>query len=137
MNEQNNIEIVRAAYQNFKSGDINTLLGQMSDDVNWDFLDIENVPFAGKRSGIESVAQFFSILGDSQEALEFNPQEFIPQGEKVVVLGNFRWRVKSTGNEYGGDWAHVFTLRDGKIVKFKEYMDTAAASRAYQKAQAV
>ena len=137
MSEQENIKIAQQAYDNFKSGDIQSLLGLLSDDAVWQLPEIENVPFAGKRRGREQVAQFFATLADAQEARQFEPKEFIAQGDKVAVLGRYEWRVKSTGREYGGDWAHVFTVRDGKIVGFHEYTDTAAAAAAYQKAQSV
>jgi uncharacterized protein len=133
MSDQNK-EIVRQAYENFKSGNIESLLGQLSDTVEWQLAEIENVPFAGKRSGREEVGQFFSLLAEDQEVLQFEPQEFVAEGEKVVALGQYSWRVKSTGREYGGQWAHVFTIRDGKITGFNEYMDTAAAAAAHQKA---
>ena len=94
------------------------------------------MPFAtGKRSGREQAGQFFASLADSQDVKTFEPREFIAQGEKVVALGSYSWRVKSTGREYEGDWAHVFTIRDGKIAGFQEYTDTAAIADAYQKAQ--
>jgi ketosteroid isomerase-like protein len=135
MSEQENIKLVQQAYDNFKTGDIESLLALLSDDVAWQLPEIENVPFAGKRRGREQVAQFFATLADAQETRQFEPQEFIAQGEKVAVLGRYVWRVKSTGREYGGDWAHVFTVREGKITGFHEYMDTSSAAAAYQKAQ--
>ena len=133
MSEQNK-QLVTQAYESFKSGDIAALLGLLSDDVAWQLPETENVPFAGKRSGREQVAQFFQSLGESQDVLQFEPQELIADGDKVVSLGQYKWRVKATGREYGSDWAHVFTVRDGKITGFQEYMDTASAAAAYQKA---
>jgi len=133
MSEQNK-QLVIQAYDSFKSADIEALLGLLSDEVEWQLPDTENVPFAGKRSGREAVGQFFQSLAESQDALQFEPQELIAEGDKVVSLGQYRWRVKATGREYGGDWVHVFTIRDGKIAGFQEYMDTAAAAAAYQKA---
>ncbi|HEY6189949.1 MAG TPA: nuclear transport factor 2 family protein [Pyrinomonadaceae bacterium] len=133
MSEQNK-QLVTQAYERFKSGDIRALLGLLSDDVAWQLPETENVPFSGKRSGREQVAQFFQSLGESQDVLQFEPQELIADGDKVVSLGQYKWRVKATGREYGGDWAHVFTVRDGKITGFHEYMDTASAAAAYQKA---
>ena len=135
MSEQN-IEIAKQAYEKFKSGDIQALLGLFSDDIDWRVPTIANVPFAtGKRSGREQAGQFFASLADSQNVKTFEPREFIAQGEKVVALGYYSWRVKATGREYEGDWAHVFTIRDGKIAGFQEYTDTAAIADAYQKAQ--
>ncbi|HEX8773906.1 MAG TPA: nuclear transport factor 2 family protein [Pyrinomonadaceae bacterium] len=133
MSEQNK-QLVRQAYDRFQSADIGALLGLLSDEVEWQLPDTENVPFSGKRSGREAVGQFFQSLAESQDVLQFEPREFIAEGDKVVSLGQYRWRVKATGREYGGDWVHVFTIRDGKIAGFQEYMDTAAAASAYQKA---
>lgn len=135
MSEMENTEVVRQAYETFKSGDIQALLGMFSDDIRWQLPEIENVPFSGKREGREQVSRFFVTLADAQEVKQFEPSEFIAQGEKVVVLGRYSWRAKATGREYGGDWAHVWTVREGKLAGFHEYTDTAAVAGAYQKAQ--
>jgi ketosteroid isomerase-like protein len=132
MSDQDNTAVVRKAYENFKTGNIEALLGQMSEDVDWHLPDIEGVPFAGARRGTGQVGEFFSTLADVQDTLAFEPREFVAQGDKVVVLGDYSWRVKKNGREYGSDFAHVFTVRDGKIVAFHEYMDTAAAADAYK-----
>ena len=135
MQEQENTKIAQQAYENFKSGDIQALLSLLSDDVEWQLPNMDNVPFSGTRRGREQVSEFFASLDRTQEALEFEPKEFIAQGDTVVALGRYRWRVKPTGREFEGDWAHVFTLRDGRIVRFREYTDTAAAITAHQRAQ--
>jgi ketosteroid isomerase-like protein len=135
MSEQDNISIVKQAYANFQSGDIASLLGLMADDVQWTLPEIENVPFAGKRQGQAAVADFFSSVAASQDVLEFEPLDFTAQNEKVVAQGRYRWRHKESGREYGGEWAHVFTIRGGKVVAFQEYTDTAAAAAAFQKAR--
>lgn len=134
MSEQENIELVRQAYQNFKTGNIQALLNLMAEDVTWQLPEIENVPFSGRREGRGQVGEFFSLLSGDQDVVQFEPREFVAQNDKVVALGTYNWRVKATGREYGGEWAHVFTVRDGKISGFNEYMDTAAATAAHQKA---
>ena len=131
MSEQDNVAVVRRAYENFKGGDIDGLLGLMAEDVDWRLPEIEGIPYSGARRGRESVGGFFTQLADSQDVLSFEPREFVAQGDKVVALGTYRWRVKRTGREYGGDWAHVFTVRDGRIAGFHEYMDSAAARAAF------
>jgi uncharacterized protein len=134
MSEQNT-EIAKQAYENFKSGDMAALLGQFSEGIEWQAPLVENVPFAtGRHSGRGQVEQFFTRLTDAQDVKTFEPREFIAQGDRVVALGHYSWRVKATGREYEGDWAHVFTIRDGKITGFHEYTDTAAIAAAYQKA---
>ena|SRR5205085_4841322 len=132
MSEQDNVEVVRHAYENFKTGDIGALIEQMSEDVDWRLPEIAGVPFAGARRGHRQVSEFFTSLADSQDVLSFEPREFVAQGDKAVALGTYNWRVKRTGCEYGGDWAHVFTVRDGRIAGFHEYMDSARAEAAFR-----
>lgn len=133
MSEKENTSMVRQAYENFKTGNIQALLNSFSDQIDWQLPEMKNVPFAGKRKGREQVGQFFATLDKEQEVVEFEPREFIATGDKVVALGRYAWRVKSTGRKFESDWAHVFTVRDGRIVSFKEYTDTAAATAAYQR----
>ena len=134
MSEEQNTKLVQQIYDAFKSGDIPSLLGSLSDDVQWQLPEISNIPFAGKRSGREAVAQFFALVADSQDVLQFEPQQFIAQGNKVVSLGHYAWRVRSTGREFESDFAHVFTISNGEVVGFQEYLDTAVELAAYQKA---
>jgi uncharacterized protein len=42
----------------------------------------------------------------------------------------------ATGRKAESDWVHVFTIRNGQVVKFQEYFDTAVAVAAHQKAVA-
>jgi len=133
MSENGNTNIVQNVYENFRAGEIKALLNLLSDDIEWQLPEIENVPFAGKRRGHEQMGQFFTSLVDTQEVQHFEPREFIVDGDKVVALGHYAWHVKSTGREFGGDFAHVFTLFNGKVIRFHEYMDTAAAAAAHRR----
>lgn len=133
MNETGNTHIVQNVYEFFRGGDIKSLLNLLSEDIEWQLPEIEHVPFAGKRRGHEQMGQFFAALVDTQDIQHFEPREFIAHGDKVVALGHYAWRVKSTGREFGGDFAHVFTMYDGKVIRFHEYMDTAAAGAAHRR----
>ena len=50
----------------------------------------------------------------------------------VVVLGHGTWRVKDTGRDFESDWVDVFTIKDGSIAAFRDFMDTGAALKAFQ-----
>ena len=133
MSEQNK-SLVEQAYNNFKSGNIEALLNLMSEDISWTLPEMEGVPFGGSRNGRAAVAEFFDKVIGSQEVVSFEPKELIADGDRVVALGRYDWRVKANHNEFGGGFAHVWTIRDGKAVEFREYMDTAACTNAYRKA---
>lgn len=132
MGEEDNTNLVRQAYGNFQRGDIPGVLGLLSDDIEWITPETEELPFASAYHGVEEVGRFFSTLDDAQEVLQFEPTEFVAQNDKVVALGHYAWRVKATGRDFQSDFAHVFTMRDGKIARFQEYTDTAAANAAFR-----
>lgn len=129
-----NKAIVEQAYNNFKTGNIDALLNLMSEDITWTLPEMEGVPFAGARTGRASVGEFFQSVGRSQDVLSFEPRELIAAGDKVIAPGSYTWRVKANNREFSSDFAHAWTIRDGKLIAFHEYTDTAACITAHQKA---
>jgi ketosteroid isomerase-like protein len=121
-----NAGVVQETYEAVGRGDIPALLDLLTDDVEWTFQGPSSIPFAGTRHGREGVAGFFSLVGENLEFQEFEPREFVAQGDMVVVLGFERSLVKPTGRTFEQEWAHVYTLRDGKVATFLALEDTAA-----------
>ena len=80
--------------------------------------------------------EFFRILDETTHFETFEPREYIAQGEKVVALGTYSGIAKPTGRRFGMDWAMVWTIRGGKVVKFHEYTDTLAGANAFRKESA-
>ncbi len=136
MDPQENTKLVQKAYQLFKERNIPALLDMCSDTVEWVFPEIKGVAVTGTRRGRNGVADFYAKLAETQELLSFEPKEFVAQGDKVVALGHYSFRVKATGKQFESDWAEVFTIKNGKIARFQEYDNTAAAAVAYQTALA-
>jgi ketosteroid isomerase-like protein len=132
MSEQGNISLLKQAYDAYDKGDIQRLLGLLAQDIEWDLPEVEGIPFTGKRRGLGQVSDFFRVLAECQEPREFKPDQYIGQGDQVVVLGHATFTVKATGAEFSGDWCHVFRIAGGKIASFKEYDDTYKAAKAYQ-----
>ncbi|MCC6069680.1 nuclear transport factor 2 family protein [Massilia sp. GCM10020059] len=136
MNEQANIELIRQVYDAFLNGDSQRLLSYMAQDIDWDEPQVPNLPFAGKRQGRDSVAEFFRMVATAQQLRDFRPGDFIAQGDRVVVTGHYEWTVRANGVDWGSDWVHLFTVRDGKITAFREFTDTHRAVEAFQTGQA-
>ena len=131
MSEQENTSIVKQTYECFLRGDIESLLKLYADNVQWEVYGPASVPTTGERNGLAGVAQFFAQVNDLMEAQSFEPQEFIAQGDQVAVLGHYTWKVKPTGRPFSSNWVHVVTLSNGKITRFREYTDTAAAAEGF------
>ena len=136
MDEQANIELIRQVYDAFMKGDSERLLSFMAQDIEWEVPQVSGLPFAGKRQGRDKVAEFFQMVSAAQQVRDFQPREYIADGERVVVLGHYEWTVMATGADWGSDWVHIFTVRDSKVTSFRELTDTHRAVEAYQLGQA-
>jgi ketosteroid isomerase-like protein len=115
-------EIARDVYKRFAEGDVDGFLALCADDIEW----IVNGPASLEKckafKGRSGVQQFLSILGESWEFSSFTPREFIAEGETVVVLGEETGSDKKSGIPFENRWAHVFDVRDGQIVRFREFL---------------
>ena len=131
MSEQTYSVVVRQAYEAFGRGDISGVLDLLTDDVVWTLQGPSTIPFAGTHRGREGIAEFFSLVGEALEFEQFEPREFVAQGDTVVVLGYERSIAKATGRRFEQEWAHVYTLRNGKIATGLLFEDTAAEVAAF------
>jgi ketosteroid isomerase-like protein len=124
MSEQQNFALVQEFYAALKRGDATDLLNTLADNVRWFVPGPKDIiPLAGQREGVGQVAQTLARLLEMQDAEQFDVREFVAQGDKVIALGHYRFRIKSNGEFYESDWAHAFGIRDGKISSFQEYVD--------------
>ncbi len=132
MDEQRNTELVRQAYAAFARGDLERVLACLSAEVDWEIPEVPTLPFTGKRHGREQVQEYFRLNSELQAVRDFAPREFIAQGDKVVVLGHGAWTTRDTGRDFESDWVHVFTVQDGEVVAFREFLDAHVAVDAFQ-----
>jgi len=131
MSTQENKQLAINGYQMFLKGDIQGVLDMCADDVEWTSADLPSVPFAGVFHGKNGVMDFFQKLGAEVEFLDYQPQSFIADEDKVAVSGASTIRVRSTGVTYDDIWVHIFTMKNGKTVRFEQFHNTAAAVAAF------
>ena len=130
MSTEESLRVVKDCYAAFGRGDIQGLLGMLSDDVEW-HIPGEGLPLAGTYRGRDGVGQFFQKLSQDSDILAFEPREFVAQDEQVAVIGWERVKVKATNRTVEANWVMVFTVRGGKIARFREFADTQAFASAY------
>ena len=135
MAEKENAALVQQGYNLFAKGDIPGVLNLMSPNVTWELPLVEGVPFTGRFQGVDGVGRFFKTLSDAMDILKFEPREFIAQDNKVVVLGQSRYRVKGQQDEFDTRWVDVLTVDKGKISGYQQYGDSAQLQRAFQATQ--
>jgi ketosteroid isomerase-like protein len=131
MSEQQNIGLVRQAYAAYGRGDVDEVLACMATQIEWEIATVPSLDFTGKRHGSDQVAEYFRLAEEQRTVREFTPKEFIAQGDKVIVLGHGAWTTRGTGRDFESDWVHVFTVTNGRIAAFREFMDSHVAVEAF------
>jgi ketosteroid isomerase-like protein len=126
-----NLAVLREGYQNFAKGNIPAVLEVFEPDIEW--TEAEGFPYGGTYKGPNDVMEnVFMKLGTEWDGFSVAPDEFIDAGDKIVVLGKYSGTYKETGRSFEADFAHVWTLKDGKATKFVQYTDTALVQKALQ-----
>ena len=129
MSRQESKRVVKDLYAAFGRGDITTVLALIAEDVVWRLPG--TVPdYSGTYEGQTRAANFFEKLKSTVEIEGFEPRDFVAEGDRVLVTGWSRGRVKSTGRMFDNRWVMAFSVRDGKIIKFEEYADSQALAAA-------
>lgn len=127
-----NVEVVKKAYDAFLSGDIPAFIELMDENVEWDHRGPEGVPINKMYRGKEGVQQFFTELGETMEGTGFEVHEFFGAGDRVVALGHFSWKARSTGKSFESDFAMVYTVKDGKVTRWQPIFDRTAEVLIFQ-----
>jgi ketosteroid isomerase-like protein len=120
------LAIVQEVYQAFGRGDIPALLDLLADEVDWKVVGSPRIPYSGLRRNAQEVARFFEEVAQADDIHVFEPREFIDAGESVVVLGFERSTARVEGTTFESEWVHVFTVRHGKVTRWRGFYDTAA-----------
>ena len=126
-----NVDAVRGVYEAFARGDIQRVLDFLSPDVEW--TEAEGFPYGGTYTGPEAVLSgVFMRLGTEWDGFSAVPREYVDGGDAVVALGTYGGTYKATGKGLRAEFAHVWKIREGKAVRFTQYVDTLLVQRALQ-----
>ena len=123
----NSVELVRSFYTKLKAGDVPGALGLMASDIEWTTMWHYKVDGRGPERVAEGL---FKPLMAEWSSFALEPSEFIVDGDTVVSLGRFTGVHGSTGKQTEAGYAHVWTVKDGKITRFRQYIDTLAIAEA-------
>jgi ketosteroid isomerase-like protein len=124
VDEQANVRVVEGMFSALRRGDITGVLDRLSDDIEWRIAAPSELPYAGIHRGRDEVSKFFQTFGQAAEFEAFEPREYLAKGDRVVVLGHERQRIKASGQVIETDWAMVFSLRNGRITRFRNFVDS-------------
>jgi ketosteroid isomerase-like protein len=123
-----NVELLRRFYESFNQGDLDAVLELCTEDVEL-YKDPEVVEMvsAFTPSGQERIAQYLRGWLDSWSDYQARPEEFVQSGDEVAAFTQLRARGKNSQFEIEGSMADVFTVRDGRIARFRLYVQRSDA----------
>lgn len=130
MSVEKNIQTVKDFFAAISRGDKEALLALVAADIEW-IIPGEDWPLAGTRRGHAGLADLLETASTSIET-STEPREFVAQGDRVLVAGVARGKIKATNKRFEDDWIFAITVRDGKLTNIREYVDTQALARASQ-----
>ena len=110
-------------------GDKQRLLALAAEDIEW-IIPGEDWPLAGSHRGHAGLADVLQKASEELETSYPKPPEFVAQGDRVLVVGVATGKIKATNKPFKDDWVFDITVRDRKVTKIREYIDTQALARA-------
>jgi len=111
-----------------KGGSVKVWLDFMADDVRVYSLAAgpPEAVFPAAITSKQAFGRYFDGLLADWEMINYKTVEFIAEGEAVAVRGSTAWRNRKTGRIVDTPKADFWTFRNGKVVEFHEFYDTAA-----------
>jgi hypothetical protein len=129
MSIQENVQVVKDFFAAMGSGNRQNLLALVAGDIEW-IIPGEDWPLAGTHRGHAGLAALLQKASDTVETSFPKPPEFVAQGDRVLVVGFATGKVKATNKTFDDDWVFAITVRNGKVMNIREYVDTQALARA-------
>ena len=133
MSIEKNVQIVQKFLVALGRRDEQGLLALAADDIEW-IIPGENWPLAGTHRGHAGLGNLLQKANETVETSYPEPPEFIAQGDRVLVVGFARGRIKATNRTFEDHWVFAITVRNGKLTNVREYVDTQALARASEMA---
>ena len=123
-----NVEIVRRVYDALNHGDWDAVFRETHPDFE---LTTQRAPGAGTHRQREAIQAFGEDYLAAFDNMTFEPEEFIENGDQVLVLLTRRARARGGGTaEIVVRNGHLWTVRDGAIVSMKSFPDPEKAVEA-------
>ena len=129
MSSEANIQTVKNFFAAIGDGDRDGLLALVAEDIEW-IIPGEGWPLAGTHRGHAGVANVQRKAAEEVETTYPKPPEIIVHGDRVFVVGLATGTIKTTGRSFKDEWVFDMIVRDGKVTRIQEYIDTQALARA-------
>ena len=129
MSIENNVQVVKDFFAAIGSGDKQRVLALVAENIEW-IVPGEDWPLAGTHRGHAGLADVLQKASQEIEMTYPKPPKFVAQADRVLVVGVATGKIKATNKVFKDEWVFDITVRDGKLMRIQEYIDTQALARA-------
>ena len=129
MSTEENVKLVKNFFAAMGGSNARDLLALAAEDIEW-IIPGEGWPLAGTHRGHAGIADVLQKASEEVETAYPGPPEFVAQGDRVLVIGVATGKIKATNKAFKDEWVFDITVRDGKLTRIQEYIDTQALARA-------
>lgn len=133
MSVEDNVKTVTEFWAAGGRGDLDGLLAVTDEEIEWIFPG-KNWPLAGTWRGHDGVRSLLGEHNDKVEITSTDIREYIAQRDRVMVVGVAHGKMKSTNKPFEDHFVFSMTVRDGKVIRIQEYIDTQALADAFSPA---
>ena len=125
-----NLDIIKSTYEGKTSEENGRNLAKyVAENISW--TEAKGFPYAGTYIGLESVTKnVFSRLGSEWVEYKFTPEDYVASDDKVVAFGTYTGTYKITGKLFKARVAHVWKLKEGRIINFEQFVDSQPVNNA-------
>jgi ketosteroid isomerase-like protein len=124
-----NVAVVRELYAAFARKDAPRIRELFHSDIEWN--QCAGFPGGGVHRGADNVLNHaFTQLRATWENWRADVSEYLDAGRDVIAIGEYSGTHRSTRKSMRAVFAHVYTLVDGRITRFRQYTDTAVLADA-------
>lgn len=111
--------IVEEFYNKTALGDVNGIVGLMSDDVEWEIPGNEDLAsWVGRKKGKIGVNEFYTLLNENTKNLIFRVDKLFIDGEQAVAIGYVSTIMLKTNKVFNSYFMAYFTVSDKQITKY-------------------
>jgi len=125
------LEVTQNLFERFGNADVDGIAELLHEDCVIEFYGPEEIPYARTFNGKDNCRKFFETVLSNVNIHVFEAEEFFHEGERVFVVGHLLLTVKANGNEIKSPFVHVIDCKDGKWIRFRDFMNTAVAKQAF------
>jgi ketosteroid isomerase-like protein len=129
MSVEENVQVVKDFFAAIGGGEKQRVLALVARDIEW-IIPGEDWPLAGTHRGHAGLADVLKKASEEIEMTYPKPPEFLALGDRVLVVGVATGKIIATNKPFKDDWVFDITVRNGKLTKIREYIDTQALARA-------